>query len=110
MYREKVILRKQKLGLNKAIRLLRKLDKATIIPVSILMSIVVLCGSLSILSTSSLTSIARQNYSTVVKMDNLQKEIDSLKLELIEATNIIKIQQQSRDLGFVYEGNVKYVK
>ena len=62
------------------------------------------------LSEFSLMSVARDNYSNNKEIEKISREIDTMKSELLLKTNIINIQRESKESGYVYNKDVKYVK
>lgn len=107
--KEKAILKKQK-------RVNGLVNTKKIVKILVTDLIVVCIGILSIFfafnisSIVSLTEIARLNHSKKIEIALLEKEIDSLKAELLKNTDILNIQKESKNLGFVYNNDVKYIK
>lgn len=64
----------------------------------------------TMLSNFTLMNVARNNYSNNKEIEKISREIDSMKSELLQKTNIISIQRESKESGFVYNKDVKYIK
>lgn len=110
MQKERVIRNVNSLNLRKRKTINNSINKRIVLFISSSLFVVLLTTILVAFTQFNLTNIARQNYATVKKIEQLNKDIDTLKNELINATNVINIQKESKELGFVYEGNVNYVK
>lgn len=58
----------------------------------------------------SLTSIGRENLYTIRNIEKETNEISNIKSELIKLNNILLIQKNSKELGFVDNLVINYVK
>ncbi|CAM3135019.1 hypothetical protein STFE110948_03540 [Streptobacillus felis] len=90
--------------------LLNYLEKVALIKLVLFILPLAAVGLISIVTEYNLTNIARENYANNKGIERVEKEIDSIKSELIAISNVVNIQKESKNLGFVYNQNVKYIK
>ncbi|WP_156299701.1 hypothetical protein [Streptobacillus canis] len=111
MRKERVLRRKKGLIDVRKVRKLRaNLEKVAFFKLSLFLLPLAVVAMISIVTEFKLTNIARENYANIKGIERVEKEIDSMKSELIAISNIINIQNESKNLGFVYNENVKYIK
>ncbi|CAM3408130.1 hypothetical protein [Pseudostreptobacillus hongkongensis] len=89
---------------------LRYIDKYAASVVSLGLSFFAVFAFAAMLSEFSLMSVARDNYSNNKEIEKISREIDTMKSELLLKTNIINIQRESKESGYIYNKDVKYVK
>ncbi|CAM3094531.1 hypothetical protein [Streptobacillus ratti] len=111
MKRERVLRRNEGIINLRRIRSLRaNLEKVAFFKLTLFMLPLIFVALVSIVTEFNLTNIARENYANTKGIERVEKEIDSIKSELMAISNVIKIQKESKELGFVYNENVRYIK
>lgn len=73
-------------------------------------SIVSVFSGLNIWTHKELTSIAHSAYVVNKQIDHTLREIDSMKSDLLKNTNILNVQSESSNQGFVFNNDLKFVK
>ncbi|QXW65999.1 hypothetical protein [Streptobacillus moniliformis] len=111
MRRERTLRRSEGIINLRRIRKLRaNLEKVAFFKLTLFMLPLIAVALVSIVTEFNLTNIARENYANIKGIERVEKEIDSIKSELMAMSNIIKIQKESKELGFIYNEDVKYIK
>ncbi|AVL42386.1 hypothetical protein [Streptobacillus moniliformis] len=111
MRRERTLRRSEGIINLRRIRKLRaNLEKVAFFKLTLFMLPLIAVALVSIVTEFNLTNIARENYANIKGIERVEKEIDSIKSELMAMSNVIKIQKESKELGFIYNEDVKYIK
>ncbi|WP_064614438.1 hypothetical protein [Streptobacillus moniliformis] len=111
MRRERTLRRSEGIINLRRIRKLRaNLEKVAFFKLTLFMLPLIAVALVSIVTEFNLTNIARENYANIKGIERVEKEIDSIKSELMAISNVIKIQKESKELGFIYNEDVKYIK
>ncbi|WP_066900038.1 hypothetical protein [Streptobacillus notomytis] len=111
MRRERILRRNEGIiSLIKVRKLKANLEKVAFFKLTLFMLPLIALALVSIVTEFNLTNIARENYANIKGAERVEKEIDSIKSELMAISNVIKIQKESKNLGFVYNENVRYIK
>lgn len=110
MEREKIISANERVIKKLKIRTL-DIDKTTVLRLCLLFVFpILLLASINLYLEINLTEISRHNYSNNKSIEKVEKEIDSMKLELISLNNLMNIQADAGNLGFIFNEKINYIK
>lgn len=86
------------------------INKKAILNITMITLIVFSLSLITVFSKLYLTNISRENFAVKQEIEQIEKEIDIIKSDLIATTNVSNIQRESQSKGFVYNENLGYIK